>query len=654
MKEKLKQELNKRGLTELPYQVDLLTNPIYQTNDRLVFAAGTSAGKTLTTILWLEINQPKSALIVPASKTILRDNFEVEIEKFNPTFSYSIVTNKTELQKAITDKVQVIVALPQTLNKNYNLLPKLDMFILDEAHQWYFKSTIRSIVKHTKPKKQLLLTGSPSKFVADGNFTFKFVPVMELYDLGHVSNAKVEVVSSSYDFKQSDWLSSYGNLKSSKTNSPKKAKEALEMVCDEMLLKLQSKTNGKYLRNWKGANKISKLFNELDKTIIYTHSKKQADTFYKILNEKMNGQVLLSHSESDSKSELFAQFQNDTNIKILVAVDRGRLGFNMPELFNIVDFTMTQSLDMLLQMYGRLLRKSNNNPDKTKIYFKVATKNTADYFVDLMTAMLCLTNMEWYSKYNGKNMSGIRIPKVLMSNRKRVKVHNSSHITQSQRQTKPYISLVELGIPNDLNIFRQSVIHTSDGIFDTIAETTLGDVRNEILLLNNSESRVKHWNYEKVKSTIDSLKYVNEIKNVKGLIQAVNRYNLKDYASKKLINGKIKWRCEDDIRIEFKKYKTKKELCTKARGAVGAAKDMGVYKKLCDEMGWPDRMFATENKEWVKKTCKKIKCYDFETMRYIKTYNSIREAERDLGITEIKRVLSGEYKRRKNYYFNYA
>ncbi len=517
MKAKLKIELNKRGLTELPYQVDLLTNPIYQTNDRLVFAAGTSAGKTLTTILWLELNQPKKALIIPASKTILRDNFEVELEKFNPTFTYSIVTNKVELQKAISDKVQVIVALPQTLNKNYSLLPKLDMFILDEAHQWYFKSTIKSIVNHTKPKKQLLLTGSPSKFVADGNFTFKFVPVMELYDLGHVSNAKVEVVSSSYDFKQIDWLSSYGNLKSTKTNSPKKAKEALEMVCDEMLLKLQSKTNGKYLRNWKGANKISKLFNQLDKTIIYTHSKKQADAFYKLLNDKMNGQVLLSHSESDSKSELFAQFQNDTNIKILVAVDRGRLGFNMPELFNIVDFTMTQSLDMLLQMYGRLLRKSNNNTEKAKIYFKVATKNTADYFVDLMTAMLCLTNMKWYSKYNGKNMGGIRIPKVLMSNKKRVKAHNPSQSSQTQRQTKPYISLVELGIPNDLNIFRQSVIHTSDGIFDTIAETTLDEARREFF---NIQTPTHNGTKKDFLNSSEAMKFVHTLK-----LKSLNEWN---------------------------------------------------------------------------------------------------------------------------------
>ena len=47
---------------------------------------------------------------------------------------------KEDIQKALQDKVQVIVCLPQTLLRNYKLLPKLDRFILDEAHQWYFKN----------------------------------------------------------------------------------------------------------------------------------------------------------------------------------------------------------------------------------------------------------------------------------------------------------------------------------------------------------------------------------------------------------------------------------------------------------------------------------------------------------------------------------
>lgn len=438
--------INSRGLVELPYQKDFLTNPIYQKVSKpVVFAAGTSAGKTFTMAMWLEIfysdskNKNKSTLIIPASKTVLRDNTQTSLEEFNPSFSYVICTDGNELQKAISDKIQVIIALPQTLIRSIDILPKFERFILDEAHQWYFKNTIQSLLKKVKPNYQLLLTGSPSRFVAQKDkFICKFVPVMELYELGHVHNAKIEVVSSSYDFKQTNWLSSYGNLKSSKTNSTKQSKEALEMVIDEMITKLQSTTNSKITRNWKGLNKISAFFNHLNKTIIYTHSTKQANTFFQMLDTKMKGNVLLSHSENDGKSELFNQFQNDDNIKILIAVDRGRLGFNMPELFNIVDFTMTQSLDMLLQMYGRLLRKSANNKDKQKIYFKVATKNTADYFVDLMTAMLCLTTNEeptyYYSSYNGKNMGGIRIPKALM-NKKELKqlihLNQLNHMVQN-------------------------------------------------------------------------------------------------------------------------------------------------------------------------------------------------------------------------------
>lgn len=481
--------IKSRGLTELPYQKDFLTNKLYQNPSKpVVFAAGTSAGKTFTMAMWLEIfysdskNKNKISLLIPASKTVLRDNTKNSFEEFNPSFSYVICKDKKDLQQAIDDKIQVIIALPQTLIRSISILPKVERFILDEAHQWYFKTTIQSLIKKVKPNYQLLLTGSPSRFVAQNDkFICKFVPVMELYELGHVHNAKIEVVSSSYDFKQADYLSSYGNLKSNKTNSPTKAKQALEMVIDEMITKLKSTTSSKITRNWKGINKVNSFFNHLSKTIIYTHSTKQADTFFKILDKKMKGSVLLSHSENDGKSELFTQFQNDDNIRILIAVDRGRLGFNMPELFNIVDFTMTQSLDMLLQMYGRLLRKSADNPDKQKIYFKVATKNTADYFVDLMTAMLCLTTNDeptyYYSSYNGKNMGGIRIPKVLM-NKKRVKAHIPSQLAKS-KSTKPYVSLTELGIPSDLNLFKQSALHSSDGLFHSIAWTTLDDVRRE-------------------------------------------------------------------------------------------------------------------------------------------------------------------------------
>jgi superfamily II DNA or RNA helicase len=41
----------------------------------------------------------------------------------------------------------------------------------------------------------------------------------------------------------------------------------------------------------------------------------------------------------------------------------------------VVDFTMTQSLDMLLQMYGRLLRLSKTDKPKTAFQVKLPQKD---------------------------------------------------------------------------------------------------------------------------------------------------------------------------------------------------------------------------------------------------------------------------------------
>ncbi len=608
--------IKSRGLTELPYQKDFLINPIYKNPSKpVVFAAGTSAGKTFTMAMWLEIfysnvkNRNKISMLVPASKAVLRDNTENSFNEFSPSFTYRVCKDKNELKQAIKDKIQVIIALPQTLIASINILPKVDRFILDEAHQWYFKNTIQSIIKRIKPNYQLLLTGSPSPFVAQSDkFICKFIPVMELYELGQIHNAKIEVVSSSYNFRQSDYRSSYGNLKSNKTNSPIKAKQALEMVIDEMITKLKTTTGSKITQNWKGINKVNSFFTFLDKTIIYTHSLKQADAFYNILNKKMNKKVLLSHSISDSDSELFSQFQKDNNIKILIAVDRGRLGYNMPELFNVVDFTMTQSLDMLLQIYGRLLRKSFLQPDKQKIYFKVATKNTADYFVDLMTAMLCLTTNDkptyYYSSYNGKNMTGIRIPKVL------TKITNQNYQLKQNKnksnKVKPYVSLTELGISPDLNLFKQSFLHSSDGVFNSIAWTTLEDVRKQFFKI---KKRIV-WNYDLCKEEAKKYNLRNKFKlqTPQAYLVALKNGWLDEICNHMKSKNKI-WN-EKSIILEAKKYSRISDFTIKAPGAHKAAKRLGIleivtkkyktYMKFSNEQIFEDAKKYKTISEWRK------------------------------------------------------
>ena len=543
-----KQLCKVKGYEIREHQKEFLTNGEFDNSRKpFVLGAGTSAGKGPMTIMWLEgfysnpNNKNKKTLFVSASKTILRDNIHNVLKEFKPSFSYSIVRDKKTLLSALDRNAQVLILIPQTIRNYYSLLPKMNNFILDEAHEWYFAKTkggnqsmLDKIINHIQPKKQLLLTGTPSKFNANADkFNFQYVPVMDLYDEGLVSNVKMEIVSSTYDFKANDWKGNYGNLKSSKTNSKKQAEEALIAVCNEMINKLKNPLKDWYNINNVTKNSIGKLFSYLDKTIIYTHSLSQADKFYEILNSKkeLKGKVLSSHSENDPDSIDFNKFKTDSNYHILIAVDRGRIGFDMPELFNIVDFTLTQNLDMLLQMYGRLLRISKIQPKKQKIYFKVATKNTADYFVDLMTAMLCLTNLEWYSKYNGKNMGGILIPKVLTKSIRNKNYTNNQQKKKSNK-VKPYVSLTELGIPMDLNFFRQSILHTSNSKFNTIAETTLDDVRREFFGL-------KEW---------------------------VQKWN------------------EHTVREEALKHKTKTSFITNAYGAKDAAKRLGIYEEVCSHM----------------------------------------------------------------------
>jgi len=558
--------IKSKGLEELFYQVTFFAKKMWMRSVKpLVLAAGTSAGKTITSLIQLEIfysipeNRKKITLILAASRSVLRTNFANALEEFNPSFSYYVVTNKKELEEAIRDGYQVIVCLPQTLNNNYTMLPKVTNFILDEAHQWYFKPTIQKIIKHIKPTRQLLLTGTPSRFIAKGDgFEFFFVPVLELYENGLVSNVKIEVVSSSYDFKYNDWNNDTGVLKANKTNSPSKAKDAFSKVCEEMILKLRGQLGNKYLSNVRGANRISALFNDLQKTIIFCHSVKQANTIHKELvsMKGLSDSVLLSHSENDTDSENFELFRTDKQYKVLVAVDRGRLGYNLPDLFNVVDFTMTQSLDMIMQMLGRLLRLSKSKTQK--VYYKVATKNTSGYFVDLMTAVLCLFKLEWYSKFNGKNMGGIQIPKVLTSkpkpNRK-----PSQPGSSKKGSTQQLRSLEELGIPMDMNFFNQSILYSQGDKFSTVAWTTLDDVRREFFNINHRG--IGYWTKDRCAE--EAKKYKNRVDFMNNSQVAYTKardiYKCLDDICNHMPPSLTKWNYDLALKTA-KKYKTRNEL----------------------------------------------------------------------------------------------
>jgi hypothetical protein len=327
---------------------------------------------------------------------------------------------------------------------------------------------------------------------------------------------------------------------------------------------------------------------------------------------------------------------------------------------------------MILQMMGRILRLSNE--DNQKIYFKVATKNTAGYFVDLMTAALCLFKMEWYSQFNGKNMGGILIPKVKTT---RPKTKGKSTPTNKKKQTQRIATLEELGIPLDLNLFNQSILYSHGDKFSTVAWTTLDECRREFFRTGKSYTKdelydmvkdakrvadikngqgnqlcdinafktlcvssgnwygyngeqyfleiTKHisnqkeckWNIQLAKKEVKKYNKISEIqKDNNSLYKWIRDNNLADELYSHM-NRRIDW-TEDRIMEEALKHSKKVDFQKAPNSAYKAAKRLGIVDKVCAHM--------EQNKRWSIKEVKQLQkgfIYDIDFRRaHPQAYNA--------------------------------
>jgi superfamily II DNA or RNA helicase len=559
-----------KGLEEIPYQKEFLTNEKYINNPKpIVVSIGTSGGKTLTTILKLELfysnkkNKKEKTIIIPSDKQVLRDNFEEELIKFKPSFSFCISTNKTEFEESIKDKnCNVIVVLPQTLIRNLSLLKKIHTFILDESHQWYFKKTIQNILKITKPKQQYLLTGTPSKFNSHKeNFEFLYVPVMEMYELGRVSNVKVEIVSSEYDLSFKDFK---GDEVIENKISKYKTSKSVDTIVEPIL-------------------KMVGGIKKMEKTIIFCRGIEQSEIIFKKLKKikELKEKILLSHSKNDKNSINFERFRKEINIKILVVVSRGKLGFNFPNLVNVIDFTMGMNIDTMLQMYGRLLRLSQSDKQIWKTYFKIVPKNLEFYYICIVECMLRLTQMEYYSTYKGKiNELPITYlkPKII------------------RNRNKTIISTPKIPFKFDLNYLKKvEEKHGND--FTSIGYTTLDKVRSEYY-----GSRVMERTHSEIESICKKYKTYKEFRlNEKSLCSYLTKSGLLEkYTShmKRLFVIKT----NDELYSICKKYKLFEEFYKKESNLIQVIRRRGLFEKYTFHMKKTYEKLNLSKTE-IKKTC---------------------------------------------------
>lgn len=457
----------KRGLKVLNYQTDTIIKVKDSMNKQpiTVLAACPSAGKTKMTIHilddYLEQNPSHKVLILAHGTMLLRTQFHDVLIETKPDFTYNLVESFNEYDET----KQINVCLPQTL-KSKNL-PKIDLLIVDEAHQFYFgDKMVKEIIEKTKPTKQLLLTGTPSIFIRN-NFPIIPVTLNTVFDEDMISDVYVEIATSSYNFDIYDYNQN-DELKTSISIKNLDTKNTLDNLINKIVERLKSIKGNEYINllpEWLPT------LQRLKKTMIVCKSQHQAQQV-KNYFDNINIKSALSISDTDHDSKEIDYFTTQSDVLILIVVGRGILGFNYPELVNVVDMTTSKNVDRIFQLFCRVLRKHPKG--EKKLFFKISPNTMSDYFKYIMTGVLSLSDEYYYTHFNGKNFDDIQIP--IIKTKTDHSPNSSPHISKKKNNFRP------LDFSN-LPIFElfKDILHKKNALLQVYAYTSIYNVRSEFM-----------------------------------------------------------------------------------------------------------------------------------------------------------------------------
>jgi len=338
--------------------------------EKLVLAMCPSSGKTETVIYYIDqlVKQNKNlkVLILPHSTNVLLNNFYDRLEQRNVGFTYSTDTSV---------ECNVHILLPQSKSK---IKDKYDLLIVDESHENYFAKTVQNIISKTKPKKQILLTGTPYQFIGKEDFKIHFLSLNEL-NKSTIPKLRVDIIESNYN-----WNGNYNKIKEVKK----------EFNFNDVDTKTTLDKTFKFILN---RNNVKK--KEVSKTLVICNNIKQSELVKKYL-DVFGLSSVLSNSKNDAKSLLIQDFKRN-KINILIVVNRARLGYDDIDLINLIDMSGTLNPNLIYQMMARVLRGAN---DVQKYYVRLTSKKDDSLNSEIATNLaLMLTDKKYISTFNGKN-----------------------------------------------------------------------------------------------------------------------------------------------------------------------------------------------------------------------------------------------------------
>jgi superfamily II DNA or RNA helicase len=471
-------------------------NPIQKIinlNGRLVLAMCPNSGKTIVSILgidgYLKKNSKHKVLILAHSTNVIKKNFTDSLKDMSEYISFTWSDD-------LLDDSQVHVAIPAQYSK---IKSKYDLVVVDEAHENYLvhntnKGQVQSIIEQIGAKNELLLTGTPSKFILKGGYDIIIVSLLDM-DTKYMATLGIELIQTKYNWK-GKYLKS-GNLNQDAYGDLSDAENAMSDITLSIISKIKKNLSAeefnsiRVLPRVRGAYKsvMSNLFNKiLKKTMFVCGTINQADDVNRILNN--NGvQSFVSHSEGDESSDLFNQFKNN-QFNVLVVVNRGRLGYSDDDLYNIVDMSGTHNPDLIYQMFARVLR---GKPSQKKFYYKLTTQEAGMKDLTHLTtcAALMLTDRNYISVFNGSNFNGIKIPVIKNTETKTYK-------TKAGKTRKKQVDKITLPeFTNDIVDFMRNIIADSDKKTSVYKMTSINEIKRTLKISeHNRQAPQSGWTKE--------------------------------------------------------------------------------------------------------------------------------------------------------------
>lgn len=347
--------------TDYTYQIEaadkVLMDAMSGVYKASVLAAAPGGGKTTIShhIInkYLGICPDARVVVLTEGQNTLKNQYLSELQNPNVPINFTFGGFESE--------AQVRVGIPQSIDKlDWS---GIDLLVVDEAHNFYFENMVQRIISQLRPRDQVLMTGSPTKFnkYNENNslcpFAMYYVSAEELEAKQVYNGVDIDIVKTADNvvIQVSDCLHR-AELAGDNTNK-------IMIACSTI----------------RDAYEVERYMNSTGRKCIS------------------------STSENDPDSTNIDDFRNG-DYDALVVVGKGILGFNDPNITLLIDLRSSSNIDASFQLFARVLRKHPRN--LRKAYYRVSKRDKTSYNKEVITCqkMLALMQRNIYTRYNGKNL----------------------------------------------------------------------------------------------------------------------------------------------------------------------------------------------------------------------------------------------------------